>query len=135
MKKFKLLSALLTVMAFFLFWPGLQGQKTLAEKLGYPKDAKLLIIHADDAGMCNAENMATEKAFDAGAISSTSLMVPCPWSDAFIAWAVKHPDVDVGIHLTLTSEWKTHRWGPVSDPALVPGLIDPEKELGGEGEF
>ncbi len=124
MKRFKSLSALSTLMVFFLFWPGLQGQKTLAEKLGYPKDAKLLIIHADDAGMCNAENMATEKAFDAGAISSTSLMVPCPWSDAFIAWAVKHPDADAGIHLTLTAEWNYYRWDGVLPSDKIPSLLD-----------
>ncbi len=118
------LTSLIALLIIF-FVPGtIKGQETLAEKLGYPKDAKLLIIHADDAGMCNSENMATEKALASGAVSSTSVMVPCPWSDAFIAWARNHPDADVGIHLTLTAEWNYYRWDGVLPSDQIPSLLD-----------
>lgn len=100
------------------------AQSTLAEKLGFEKDAKLLIVHADDAGMCNSENIATEAAFEKGAISSTSIMMPCPWSDDFIAWALKHPDADVGIHLTLTAEWDNYRWKGILSADKIPSLLD-----------
>ncbi len=105
------------------------SQATLAEKLGYEKDAKLLIVHADDAGMCNSENVATEAAFQKGAISSTSIMMPCPWSDDFIAWALKHPDADVGIHLTLTAEWEHYRWKGVLPSDKIPSLLDKDGYL------
>ncbi len=105
------------------------AQTTIAEKLGFEKDAKLLIIHADDAGMCNSENMATEAAFDKGAISSTSIMMPCPWSDDFIAWALKHPDADVGIHLTLTAEWEHYRWKGILQSDKIPSLLDKDGYL------
>lgn len=99
---------------------------TQAEKLGYGKDKKVLIIHADDAGMCTEANRAIEEYLTKGDIKSTSVMMPCPAAEEMIAWTVAHPKYDVGIHLTLTSEWKTYRWGPMSDPAKVPGLIDPD---------
>jgi len=55
--------------------------------------------------------------------------MPCPSANDFIAWAIKHPGADIGAHLTLTSEWKTYRWGPVTDPAKVPGLLDQKGKL------
>ena len=99
---------------------------TQAEMLGYEKGEKVLIIHADDAGMCTEANRAVEEYLKKGDIKSTSVMMPCPAAEKMVEWAVAHPKYDVGIHLTLTSEWKTYRWGPVSDPAKVPGLIDPD---------
>lgn len=105
------------------------AQTTIAEKLGFEKDAKLLIVHADDAGMCNSENVATEAAFEKGAISSTSIMMPCPWSDDFIAWALKHPDADVGIHLTLTAEWEHYRWKGILPSDKIPSLLDKDGYL------
>lgn len=100
------------------------AQITLAEKLGFEKDAKLLIVHADDAGMCNSENMATQAVLESGAVSSTSLMMPCPWADDFIAWAIKHPDADIGIHLTLTAEWDHYRWKGILPSENIPSLLD-----------
>ncbi len=102
---------------------------TWAEKLGFPAGKKVIILHADDAGMCNEANIATAQLLENNEIQSAAVMVPCPNADEFIQWAIDHPETDVGLHLTLTSEWKTHRWGPVSDPASVPGLIDPEGML------
>jgi len=102
---------------------------TWAEKLGFPAGKKVIILHADDAGMCEEANIATAKYLEDNEIQSAVVMVPCPNADEFIKWAIDHPEEDVGIHLTLTSEWETYRWGPVSDPALVPGLLDPEGML------
>ncbi len=100
--------------------------ETIAEKLGYEADAKLLIVHADDIGMCHAVNDASIKAFKKGMVTSGSIMVPCPWFPEIAAYCKKHPEVDVGLHLTLTSEWKYYRWRPVAPIAQVPGLVDEE---------
>jgi len=102
---------------------------TQAERLGFEKGKKVLLLHADDAGLCSEANEAVEKYLLSGDIKSTAAMAPCPAFEEFISWAKKHPSVDVGMHLTHTSEWKTYRWGPVADAAKVPGLIDPDGML------
>ncbi len=102
---------------------------TQAERLGFPAGSKVLILHADDAGMCEEANEAVRYLLEHGLIQSTSVMAPCPAADSMLLWARAHPDMDVGMHLTLTSEWQSWRWGPVSDPATVPGLVDPDGML------
>ncbi|MEP7252066.1 MAG: polysaccharide deacetylase family protein [Ginsengibacter sp.] len=102
---------------------------TYAEKLGYPKGAKVLIIHVDDAGMSYDSNEGAIEAITKGAANSTSVMMPCPWVPAFVHFLKQHPEVDAGLHLTLTSEWKEYRWGPLSGKAAVPGLVDSEGDL------
>jgi chitin disaccharide deacetylase len=100
--------------------------KTLAERLGYPRDSKLLIIHADDLAVAHSEDAASFDALDKHVATSASIMVPCPWLTEVGAYAKAHPDVDLGLHLTLTAEWKTDRWGPVESKDKVPSLLDPD---------
>ena len=103
--------------------------KTWAEKLGYPKGQKVLLLHCDDAGMCPEANAAVQNYLGKGFLHSAAVMMPCPGAKAMINWAKGHPAEDIGLHLTLTSEWSHYRWGPVSDPSKVPGLIDPDGKL------
>jgi predicted glycoside hydrolase/deacetylase ChbG (UPF0249 family) len=108
--------------------------RTVAEKLGYPKDAKLLILHADDLGAAHSINAASFEALDKGAISSGSFMIPTPWISEVAEYARAHPDADLGIHLTITSEWDTYRWGSVLSKDKVPSLLDSSGTLAREGD-
>ena len=103
--------------------------KPLAERLGYPTGTKLLIVHADDLAVSHSEDSATEEAFATGLVSSASIMVPCPWLTEIAAYARAHPDADLGLHLTLTSEWASYRWGGVLSKDKAPSLYDPSGYL------
>jgi len=92
--------------------------------LGYPVDARLLIINADDFGMCHAINEAIFRALKKGVLRSTTLMVPCPWALHAMRFLADHPEITFGVHLTVISDWVDYRWGPVTSREKVPSLID-----------
>lgn len=131
----KLSTLLLAVALAHLFGAGRAAAqapvevKPLAARLGYPADAKLLIVHADDLAVAHSANAATFKAFETGLINSASIMVPCPWLPEVATYARQHPDADLGLHLTLTSEWKTYRWGGVLSKERASTLYGPDGYL------
>ena len=92
--------------------------------LGYSPTAKLLIIHADDLAVTHSENAASFFALESGIVNSGSIMAPCPWLPEVADWVRRHPEHDLGMHLTLTSEWGPLKWGPVAGAARVPSLVD-----------
>ena len=98
--------------------------RSLAERLGHPAGTKLLILHADDLGVAHSVNVASFAALDSGAVTSASIMMPTPWVTEVAEYARKHPEADLGLHLTLTSEWNTYRWGSVESKDRVPSLFD-----------
>lgn len=109
--------------------PMIGQNKTIVERRGYPAGSKLLIIHADDLAVAHSVNSASFDALDKNAVTSASIMVPCPWLTEVGDYAKSHPDADLGLHLTLTSEWKTYRWGSVAPSDKVPGLLGPDGTL------
>ena len=97
---------------------------TVQERLGYPASARLLVIHADDLGMSHSVNRATFEALEKHWITSSSVLVPCPWFPEVVRFSRTHPEADLGIHLALNSEWTTYRWFPLSPREKVPSLLD-----------
>src|SRR5690606_6303777 len=112
------------LLALAVMQPVLSQQRSLPERLGYPAETKLLIIHADDIGVSHSENAASLKAFAGRMVSSGSIMVPCPWFPANAEYARNNPSADLGLHLTLPAEWKHYKWGPVAPRGKVPSLVD-----------
>jgi len=102
------------------------GDRTFAERLGWRDGDRVVIIHVDDAGMSHDSDVGVGKSLDAGLATSFSVMMPCPWVPEIMHFITAHPGVDAGLHLTLNSEWKEYRWGPVAGIKLVPGLVDSE---------
>mgnify|MGYP001174265971 CR=1 FL=1 len=92
--------------------------------LGYPDDARLLIINADDFGRSHASNEATLRTLKEGVVSSTTLMVPCPWALHAMHLLSEHPAISFGIHLTVICDVLYYRWGSLTSREKVPSLID-----------
>lgn len=85
---------------------------------------KILLIRCDDIGMSHAVNMAAKELIETGLVFSASVMFPCAWYQEGVDLLKEHPEISVGIHLTLNSEWKNYRWGPVAGKDRVPSLVD-----------
>jgi chitin disaccharide deacetylase len=102
---------------------------SVAERLGYPADSRLLIIHADDFGMMHSVNRAIMEAFEHHWITSASILVPCPWFPEAAIWAKSHPNADLGVHLALNSDWTFYRWGPVSQQGKLSSIVDQQGYL------
>ncbi len=97
---------------------------SLAAALAGDARARLLAVHVDDVGMCHGANTAFLELARAGQVSCGSAMVPCPWFREIADAAAQDRTLDLGVHLTLTSEWPHYRWGPVSTVSRASGLVD-----------
>ena len=98
-------------------------------KLNLPSDARVVVIHADDIGMGYSTVAGFPALMEAGIISSAAVMTPCPWfpgAAAMLRELYDHPHLDIGVHLTLNSEWDAYRWGPLSTRDRASGLLDQE---------
>jgi hypothetical protein len=101
-----------------------EKEKSTAERLGYKPDARVLILNADDFGMCHDQNEGVMTGLKDGVFTSSTILVTCPWFEEAAAFARNNPIADLGVHLTLTAEWDTYKWGPVSPGHAVPSLVD-----------
>jgi chitin disaccharide deacetylase len=99
------------------------SEPTLAQRLGYPAEARVVIINADDLGSCHSANVGVFECLHTGLVTSATLMVPCPWAREASS---RYRGEDIGVHLTLNAEYELYRWGPIT---IAPSL------LGGDGGF
>ncbi len=100
--------------------------KTILKKLGFSPTDRVVIFHADDIGMCQASVSAYIDLWEFGLVSAAAAMVPCSWFPAVAQFCRRHPQADMGVHLTLTSEWDTYRWRPLTGGSPAAGLLDKE---------
>ena len=105
------------------------------ELLGYPANARLLIVNADDFGMCHGQNLGAIRSITEGLVSSCSLMAPTPWCLHAAEFLRAHPEVPFAVHLTVVSEYRNYRWGPLAPPAEVPSLLDESGCFFGDDRF
>ena len=105
------------------------------ELLGYPADARLLIVNADDFGMCHGQNLGAIRSITEGLVSSCSLMASTPWCLHAAEFLRRHPEVSFAVHLTIVSEYRHYRWGPLAPPAVVPTLLDDAGYFFGDDRF
>ena len=105
------------------------------ELLGYPADARLLIVNADDFGMCHGQNIGAIQSMTEGLVSSCSLMAPTPWFLHAADFLRRHPEVSFAVHLTSVSEYRHYRWGPVAARESVPTLLDESGYFFGDDRF
>ena len=104
----------------------------ILQKLGYSNNDRVVIFHADDINMSQASLAAYIDLVDYGLVSSAAAMAPCPWFPALARYLRENqgnPAIDIGVHLTLNSEWDAYRWGPISTADKATGLIDEEGYL------
>ncbi|BBH19936.1 hypothetical protein Back11_12810 [Paenibacillus baekrokdamisoli] len=96
------------------------------QSLGYGPQDRLLIVNADDFGLCHSTNVGIQALLQEGVVSSATLMMPCGWAREAALWSARHTQLDVGVHLTLTSEWSALKWGPVYRAGAVDSLVTNE---------
>jgi predicted glycoside hydrolase/deacetylase ChbG (UPF0249 family) len=94
--------------------------------LGFGAKDRVVVLHADDIGVCAATVSGLDELMSFGLVSAYSLMVPCPAFPQAAAYCRAHPGIDAGVHLTLTCERDTHRWRPISAAGADSGLLDDE---------
>ena len=111
------------------------GTSRANELLGYPADARLLIVNADDIGMCHGQNLGAIRSITEGLVSSCSLMTPTPWCLHAAEFLRRHPGVSFAVHLTIVSEYRHYRWGPLAPPQEVRTLLDESGYFFGDGRF
>ncbi|HAM72446.1 MAG TPA: hypothetical protein DCM86_12460 [Verrucomicrobiales bacterium] len=102
------------------------AERSFGERLGWQPGQVVVVLHVDDVGMSRSSNLGATEAVEKGVATSWAVMMPCPWVPEIAHYLKDHPEIDSGLHLTLTSEWGPYRWGPVAGKAAVPGLTDPE---------
>ncbi|MBF6567431.1 MAG: polysaccharide deacetylase family protein [Candidatus Binataceae bacterium] len=100
------------------------SELTTAARLGFAPQARVLIVNADDFGLCHDENRATIEGMTNGIFTSATILAPAPGFDEAAEFARGCPLADLGVHLTLNSEWQDWRWAPVLGPDAVPSLVD-----------
>ena len=122
MKRYVLVPILLSL----LLATNLHAEKTFAERLGWKPNDVVVILHVDDMGMSHSSNLGGIETVEKGVATSWSIMMPCPWVPEIAKYLKQHPDMDSGLHLTLTSEWSPYRWQPLAGKPKVPGLVDEE---------
>ena len=111
------------------------GTSRANELLGYPADARLLIVNADDIGMCHGQNLGAIRSITEGLVSSCSLMTPTPWRLHAAEFLRRHPEVSFAVHLTIVSEYRHYRWGPVAPPQEIRTLLDESGYFFGDDRF
>jgi len=124
----------LLLISFSFFHASAQQNSTYAERLGWKKGDRVVILHVDDAGMSYESNIGTINAISKGIANSCSVMMPCGWVPMMVKFLKENPTIDAGLHLTLTSEWDNYRWVPLAGKSAVPGLTDTEGALWPEVE-
>ncbi len=120
------LPALIFATALMLLPNNSHAEKTFAERLGWKPNDVVIILHVDDVGMSHSSNLGAIDTVEKGVATSWSVMMPCPWVPEIAKYLKQHPEVDSGLHLTLTSEWSLYRWPPLAGKPKVPGLVDEE---------
>ena len=105
------------------------ASRSLLERLGFGPQERVVLLHADDLGMCHAANAAFAENLAFGITTCGAVMAPCPWFPELAAYCREHPQADVGVHVTLTSEWQQYRWRPLSTRDPASGLLDEEGYL------
>lgn len=114
---------------------GSPDTKSVAEKLGYSKESRLLIIQAEDLGMAHSIDKASFEALENGWVTTAGVLVPGPWFPEVLQWTRKHQSIDMGIRLDLNSDWSSYRWRPISGLPRQSGLTDAGGYLSSSYEY